>query len=123
MDSQSPKGPVRTPARREEAGRKGAQFMIGGSPDRIRPALRTESERQAWRGVGEAWTSLSTLLSGIAVWGGAGWLVDRFAGTHPIFFVAGVLLGNFAGVYLIYVKASREVENDPLVRGVKRRAS
>lgn len=105
---------------REETVRQGATI---GSPDRIRPALRTESEQQAWRGVGEAWTALGTLVSGIAVWGGVGWVVDRLAGTSPILFVIGVLLGNFAGVYLIYVKASRDVENDPLVRGVKRRAS
>lgn len=92
-----------------------------GSPDRIRPALRSESERQLWQGVGEAWTSLGTLISGMAVWGGLGWLADHLAGTFPIFFVIGTLVGNFGGVYLIYAKSMREVEQHPLTRRVVRR--
>ncbi len=94
-----------------------------GSPDRIRPALRQETERQLWQGVGEAWTALGTLISGIAVWGGVGWGIDQLAGTRPIFFVIGALGGNFAGIYLIYVKSFRDVPPHPLARGVKRDAT
>jgi F0F1-type ATP synthase assembly protein I len=65
-----------------------------------------------WRGMGEAWTALSTLISGIAVWGGIGYLVDRWVGTRPVLFVIGVLVGNFAGIYLIYMKYFREVPSD-----------
>lgn len=99
--------------------RQGARI---GSPDRIRPALRRETERRLWQGVGEAWTALATLISGIVVWGGIGWGIDRLAGTRPIFFVIGALVGNFAGIYLIYVKTYRDVPSGPLVRtpGVKR---
>jgi ATP synthase protein I len=90
-----------------------------GSPDRIRPALKREQaggkrpdSKQMWQGMGEAWTALSTLVSGIAVWGGIGYVIDRVAGTRPVLFVIGVLLGNFAGIYLIYVKYFKEVPRD-----------
>lgn len=93
--------------------RQGARI---GSPDRIRPALRRQTERQLWNGVGEAWTALATLISGIVVWGGVGWGIDRLAGTRPIFFIIGALLGNFAGTYLIYVKNFRDVPTKPFAR-------
>ena len=79
-----------------------------GDLDTIRPALRRPRDTEMWRGMGQAWDTLSTLVAGIAVWGGIGWGVDRLAGTRPIFFVVGVLIGNFGGIYLAYVKSSRE---------------
>ena len=86
-----------------------------GSPDRIRPALKRRGDQdtqQMWRGMGEAWNALSTLIAGIAVWGGIGYGIDHIAGTRPVLFVIGVLVGNFAGVYLIYVKYFKEVPPD-----------
>ncbi len=45
---------------------------------------RFESEgRRLWGGIGEAWTYLSTIMAGIAVWGGAGWGLDYWLGTRP----------------------------------------
>lgn len=93
------------------------------SPDRIRPVLlraRGGSERQMWSGLGEAWAALSTLISGVLVWGGIGWLIDRFAGTRPIFFVIGAVVGHFGGIYLVYLKSVR-VADSP--KGVKRDAA
>ena len=63
-----------------------------GSPDRIRPALRRTSRSdtgQMWQGMGEAWNALSTLIAGIAVWGGIGYGIDYFVGTKPVLFVDG----------------------------------
>lgn len=57
--------------------------------------------------MGDAWTALSTLISGIGIWGGVGAIIDHFAHTWPVFFVAGVLVGNFAGTYLIYIRYFR----------------
>jgi F0F1-type ATP synthase assembly protein I len=71
-----------------------------------------------WRGVGEAWAALTTLISGIAVWGGIGYGIDRLAGTRPVFFVIGALVGNFAAIYLIYVKQFRTPSHEE-----KRRAA
>jgi F0F1-type ATP synthase assembly protein I len=62
--------------------------------------------------MGEAWTALSTLISGIAVWGGIGYAIDHFAGTKPVLFVIGVLAGNFLGIYLVYIKYFREASRD-----------
>jgi F0F1-type ATP synthase assembly protein I len=60
-----------------------------------------------WQGMGEAWNALSTLIAGIAVWGGIGYGIDRLVGTKPVLFVIGVLVGNFGGIYLLYVKYFR----------------
>jgi F0F1-type ATP synthase assembly protein I len=58
-----------------------------------------------WQGMGDAWTALSTMIAGIAVWGAIGFALDRAFGIAPVVMVVGVLVGNFAAVYLIYVRA------------------
>ncbi len=55
-------------------------------------------------GMGQGWASLGTLLSGMLVWGGVGWLLDRVLGTTfcvPV----GVLVGLASAVYLVYVRS------------------
>jgi len=102
-------------------------------PPRIPFAVGTQSEsyvsrrfeaegRKMWSGLGEGWTYLSTIFAGIAVWGGAGYGLDYWLGTRPIFFVIGALVGNFAGIYLVYIKSFRD-EPATERRGVKRDAS
>lgn len=54
-------------------------------------------------GPGDAWSVLGYLLSGMIVWGGAGWLLDRWLGTHFLVLI-GLLLGGGAAIYLIYVR-------------------
>ena len=58
-----------------------------------------------WQGMGDAWTALSTIIAGIAVWGAIGFVLDRVFGIAPVLRVVGVRLGNFGAVYLIYVRA------------------
>jgi F0F1-type ATP synthase assembly protein I len=43
------------------------------------------------------------MLSGIIVWGGAGWLLDRWWETR-IFTLVGALLGLTVAIYLVVVK-------------------
>jgi F0F1-type ATP synthase assembly protein I len=74
-----------------------------------------------WQGLGEAWSALATLMSGIFVWGGVGWGIDRLASTRPLFFVIGAVVGNFAAVYLIYMKSVRDGDAKP--EGVTRDAA
>jgi F0F1-type ATP synthase assembly protein I len=50
-----------------------------------------------------AWAITGSLLSGIVVWGGVGYLLDRVLGTSFIVLI-GVLLGVSAAFYLIFVK-------------------
>lgn len=45
------------------------------------------------------------LLSGILIWGGAGWLLDRWLGTPPWFLAFGVMLGFAAGLYLVWLRS------------------
>ncbi len=53
------------------------------------------------------WGIFSYVLSGILVWGGVGWLLDRWLGTDPLLTVVGILGGSGLGIYLAYVRYSR----------------
>jgi F0F1-type ATP synthase assembly protein I len=63
------------------------------------------------------WGITGTMLSGIVVWGGVGWLLDRWLETR-FFILVGTILGLTVAIYLIVVKygAAR-----PPVTGQKRR--
>lgn len=57
----------------------------------------------AFRGHEEA--MVADLLSGMLVWGGAGWALDTYVlNTTPWGLVAGVILGFALGTYLLYVR-------------------
>lgn len=58
--------------------------------------------------MGDAWSAVSTLISGVLVWGGIGWGIDHLAGTKPVGFAVGAVVGNFAAIYLIYAKLTKE---------------
>ena len=68
--------------------------------------------RSQWQTTGEAWTVVSTVLSGICIFGGAGFGLDHLFGTRPILLAAGLLLGTVLGVYLVYAKYF----NDPAAK-------
>lgn len=52
---------------------------------------------------GDPWTIMATLLSGMVVWGGAGWLADQWLGTHFLTLI-GLLIGTAAAFYLVYLR-------------------
>lgn len=54
---------------------------------------------------GDGWTLAMELLTATFVWGGVGWLVDRWLGTAPVLMTAGFVLGNALGIYLIWVRS------------------
>lgn len=58
----------------------------------------------AWAGMGTGWAVTSTLVAGIAVWGGIGYLVDRLVGSDRVFVAFGILLGAAAGIYVVYLR-------------------
>jgi F0F1-type ATP synthase assembly protein I len=69
----------------------------GGS--RPRPA----SPPRQGSGAETGWAVTGTLISGMAVWGGAGWLLDRWLGI--LFFApAGILLGTAVAIWLVVVR-------------------
>lgn len=49
------------------------------------------------------WGVTGTLISGMAVWGGIGWLVDQWLDTR-VFFPVGVILGIAVAIYVVVVK-------------------
>lgn len=51
-------------------------------------------------GANVAWSIVSLLLSGILVWGGIGWFLDRQAGTS-LFLPLGILLGAAGAMFLV----------------------
>jgi F0F1-type ATP synthase assembly protein I len=54
-------------------------------------------------GVDQAWAAVTTLIGGFVVWGGVGWLLDRWWGTRFALPV-GVILGMALGVYAVVVR-------------------
>ena len=46
---------------------------------------------------------IGTLISGMAVWGGVGWLLDQWWDTR-VFFPVGVILGMAVAIYLVVAR-------------------
>jgi ATP synthase protein I len=53
-----------------------------------------------------AWSIPSHILSGMVIWGGAGWLLSRWTGVGA-FTPIGLILGVGLAIYLVYVKYGR----------------
>jgi F0F1-type ATP synthase assembly protein I len=62
------------------------------------------------------------LLAGMVLYGGLGWLIDKWAGTSNVFAPIGVIFGLAAGLYLTFRQVSvlERQEREALLR--KRRA-
>lgn len=54
-------------------------------------------------GAAGAWAVLGTLIAGMAVWGGIGWLLDWWLGTSA-FVPIGVIVGMAGAIYLVVVR-------------------
>lgn len=74
----------------------------------------------ASRGSALGWGATSTMFGGIAVWGGGGWLLDHWWGTHfatPI----GAVLGAALGVYAVVMRYGRDPEGQQTQQQVTER--
>ncbi|MGY1604641.1 AtpZ/AtpI family protein [Geodermatophilus sp. SYSU D00815] len=69
-----------------------------GEP-RPRPAGPTKQGSGAETG----YAVIGTLISGMAVWGGAGWLLDRWLDTK-VFAPVGILLGISVAIYIVVAR-------------------
>jgi F0F1-type ATP synthase assembly protein I len=67
-------------------------------PGGTRPRPASPARRPS--GVDTGWAVTGTLISGMAVWGGAGWLLDRWLDIE-VFFPVGVILGMAVAIYLV----------------------
>jgi ATP synthase protein I len=63
--------------------------------------------RGALRGLDQSSVMGVELLTATLTWAGIGWLVDRWLGTAPWFLAIGALLGNAAGIYLVWLRGRR----------------
>ena len=57
--------------------------------------------------MGTGWSITATMIAGILVWGGLGYLVDRLVGTTHVFLAIGMVLGAAGSVYLVYLRHGR----------------
>lgn len=59
---------------------------------------------------GDPWHAISYLVTGVALYGLVGWLLDRWLGT-ALLLPLGIILGAALGVYLTWVRF-RAAEHD-----------
>ena len=71
--------------------------MAGQQP----PSEPHEDDASSAPNAGQGYVAISYLIGGMVVWGGIGWLVDRWLGTEGIALAIGAVVGGAAGVYLI----------------------
>ena len=53
------------------------------------------------------WSIVGYLLSGLMIWGGIGWGLDRWLGTTYLVLV-GMLLGAGSSIYLVWLRFGRD---------------
>lgn len=78
------------------------------SDDEASPAQSASARRELWRGADQSSAMGAEFMAAILVWSGIGWLADNWLGTMPWFMGGGALIGNAAGLYLIWLRSSRE---------------
>ncbi|NUR61533.1 MAG: AtpZ/AtpI family protein [Catenulispora sp.] len=66
----------------------------------------------------DPWSITGHLLSGMVLYGGLGWLIDKWAGTSNVFAPLGVIFGLAAGLYLTFRQLSvlERQEREALLR-------
>jgi F0F1-type ATP synthase assembly protein I len=81
-------------------------WRSGASEGREAEAERS-SNAALWRGLDHAYMMQVELIAALLIWGGVGWLVDRWLGSGPWLTVLGALVGYAAGFYLIWLRSQR----------------
>ena len=70
------------------------------------PAGRGAPRRAERQAQDDAWAASGLLISGVAVWGGAGYLVSRWL-DNQVFVMIGLLLGTATALYGIWFRYGR----------------
>ena len=63
-----------------------------------------------WSGMGIGFSIASTILGGMLVWGGLGYLLDRLIWSEMIFTALGFILGAAGGGYIVYLRHGKGEE-------------
>lgn len=62
-------------------------------------------------GTGYAYVGMGfTFAIAILVFGAAGWVIDGWLHTRPLFAIAGAFVGGFGGFMGIYMRVKRDIE-------------
>lgn len=77
--------------------------MAENSPARRDARPRAADADHQPSGADIGWGITGTMLSGMLVWGGVGWLLDRWLETR-FFILVGIILGLGVAIYLVVVK-------------------
>lgn len=86
-----------------QASRMGDRVEDGGeSRDGMRAHIGS-----AARGLDHSSIMSMEFIASLLTWAGIGWLLDRWLGTGPWLLSIGALIGNAAGLYLIWLRSSR----------------
>jgi F0F1-type ATP synthase assembly protein I len=88
-----------------------------------RPEGPVGGRRALWAGVDHANLMSIELLAAILTWTAIGWFVDRALGTAPWFIVIGGLVGNFAGLYLVWLRSQRMDAAEAVSAAAERRGA
>ena len=71
--------------------------------------MQGRDQGEAWRSAGQAWDVIGTLLSGILVWGGVGYALDRWLGFERYLFLPiGMVLGVSVSLFVLYRRFSAD---------------
>jgi ATP synthase protein I len=65
-----------------------------------------EGRRAGRQAANDAWSAFGLMLSGVIVWGGAGYLVARWTG-HQLFTMVGLLVGMATALYGVWFRYGR----------------
>lgn len=77
--------------------------MAEDSPARRDSRPRTAQPSRGGSGAETGYAVIGTLISGMGVWGGAGWLLDQWWDTR-VFFPVGIILGMAVAIYLVVAR-------------------
>src|SRR3954449_9054465 len=77
--------------------------MAEDLPPRGDPRPRPAQPARGGSGADTGWAIIGTMLSGMAVWGGAGWLLDWWLDIK-VFLPVGIILGMAVSIYMVVVK-------------------
>ncbi|CAN5486828.1 hypothetical protein BH23ACT7_BH23ACT7_13560 [soil metagenome] len=75
--------------------------------------IATETRRDFWADMDSGWVMVAELVSATFVWGGIGWLLDRWLGTAPWLLSIGFVVGWATGFYLVYLRSSGRIGGRP----------
>jgi ATP synthase protein I len=73
----------------------------------------SDAEDSGYGGEDIAWSALSSLLAGLILWLGIGWVLDSVFHTGRIFTSIGVFVGFGLGFYIVYVRYGRGPKTPP----------